>query len=97
MWGASSPRDKFACDLPEAIETTQIVGFRSDRVIAGKLPSRDFGLLQQYRHIAAFAAMQKEPVPIDQTGDIRPPPALLSLPHGGGKWRLVNISPDMSG
>jgi hypothetical protein len=35
------------------IETTQIGGRRSDRLTAGKLSPGNFGLLQQYRHIAA--------------------------------------------
>jgi hypothetical protein len=35
------------------IETTQIGGRRSDRLMAGKLSPGDFGLLQQYRHWAA--------------------------------------------
>jgi hypothetical protein len=50
MWGASSPDDKLTGDLPNEIETTHISGFRSDRVIAGKLAPGSFGLLQQYRH-----------------------------------------------
>jgi hypothetical protein len=36
-------------DLPNEIEATQIGGFRSDRIIAGKLAPGSFGLLQQYR------------------------------------------------
>jgi len=52
MWGASSPDDKLTGDLPNEIEATQIGGFRSDRVIAGKLAPGSFGLLQQYRHEA---------------------------------------------
>jgi hypothetical protein len=39
-------------DLPNEIEATQIGGFRSDHVIAGKLAPGSFGLLQQYRHMA---------------------------------------------
>jgi hypothetical protein len=35
------------------IETTQIGGRRSDRLMAGKLSPGDFGLLQQYRHSSA--------------------------------------------
>jgi hypothetical protein len=50
MWGTSSPDDKLTGDLRNEIEATQIGGFRSDRVIAGKLAPGSFGLLQQYRH-----------------------------------------------
>jgi hypothetical protein len=37
------------------IETTQIGGRRSDRLMAGKLSPGDFGLLQQYLHKADLA------------------------------------------
>jgi hypothetical protein len=43
--GTSSPDDKLTGDLPNEIETTHIGGFRSDRVIAGKLAPGSFGLL----------------------------------------------------
>jgi hypothetical protein len=48
MWGTSSPDDKLTGGLPNEIEATHIGGFRSDRVIAGKLAPGSFGLLQQY-------------------------------------------------
>jgi len=47
MWGTSSPGDKLTGDLG-MIETTQIGGRRSDRLMAGKLSRGNFGLLQQY-------------------------------------------------
>jgi hypothetical protein len=50
MWGTSSPDDKLTSDLGSVIETTQIGGRRSDRLMAGKLSPGNFGLLQQYRH-----------------------------------------------
>src|SRR5262245_61408159 len=50
MWGTSSPDDKLAGDLAKATEATKIAGRRSDRLMAGKLSPRNFGLLQQYRH-----------------------------------------------
>src|SRR5262245_23822363 len=52
MWGTSSPDDKLTGDLGNVIEATQICGRRSDRLMARKLSSSNFGLLQQYRHIA---------------------------------------------
>jgi hypothetical protein len=52
MWGTSSPDDKLTGDLGSVIETTQIGGRRSDRLMAGKLSPGNFGLLQQYRHKA---------------------------------------------
>src|SRR6266511_3253602 len=53
MWGTSSPDDKLTGDLGNVIETTQIGGRRSDRLMAGKLSPGDFGLLQQYLPEAA--------------------------------------------
>ena len=50
MWGTSSPDDKLTGDLGSVIETTQIGGRRSDRLMAGKLSRGNFGLLQQYHH-----------------------------------------------
>jgi hypothetical protein len=38
------------------IETTQIGGRRSDRLMAGKLSPGDFGLLQQYRHLTDMSS-----------------------------------------
>src|SRR5260370_31693698 len=52
MWGTSSPDDKLTGDLGNVIEATQIGGRRSDRLMAGKLSPGNFGLLQQYRHMA---------------------------------------------
>jgi hypothetical protein len=46
--GTSSPDDKLASDLANAIEAVQIGDRRLDRVEAGKLPPANFGLLQQY-------------------------------------------------
>jgi hypothetical protein len=54
MWGTSWPDDKFAGDLGNAIEGTRISGRRSDFFTAGKLAPSNLGLLQQYRHIAAW-------------------------------------------
>ena len=48
MWGTSSPDDKLACDLANAIEVAQIGGRRLDRVVARKSSLGNFGLLQQY-------------------------------------------------
>src|SRR5262245_57926692 len=48
MWGASSPEDKLTGDLGNAFEAAEIGGRWSDRLLAGKLSSGDFGLLQQY-------------------------------------------------
>jgi len=39
-------------DLGNVIEVTQIGGRRADRLMARKLSSSNFGLLQQYRHKA---------------------------------------------
>src|SRR5262245_52029102 len=52
MWGTSSPDDKLTGDLGNAFEAAEIGGRWSDRLLAGKLSSGDFGLLQQYRHKA---------------------------------------------
>src|SRR5262245_56955979 len=49
MWGTSSPDDKLTGDLGNAFEVAEIGGRWSDRLLAGKLSSGDFGLLQQYR------------------------------------------------
>src|SRR5215471_2764278 len=48
MWGTSSPGDKLMGDLGNVIEVTQIGGRRSDCLMARKLSSSNFGLLQQY-------------------------------------------------
>src|SRR5215510_9228101 len=50
MWGTSSPDDKLTGDLGNVIEATQIGGRRTDCLMARKLSSSNFGLLQQYRH-----------------------------------------------
>ena len=49
MRGTSSPNDKLADDLGNAIEGTRINGCRSDFLTAGKLAPGNLGLLQQYR------------------------------------------------
>src|SRR5215831_16383304 len=49
MWGTSSPDDKLTGDLGNAFEAAEIGGRWSDRLLAVKLSSGDFGLLQQYR------------------------------------------------
>src|SRR5215470_2001212 len=48
MWGTSSPDDKRVSDLAKAAEATKIGARRLDRLMAGKLSPRNFGLLQQY-------------------------------------------------
>src|SRR5499427_4982221 len=48
MWGTSSPDDKLTGDLGNAFEAAEIGGRWSDRLLAVKLSSGDFGLLQQY-------------------------------------------------
>src|SRR5262249_57665368 len=48
MWGTSSPDDKLTGDLGNAFEAAEIGGRWSDRLLAGKLSSGDFGLFQQY-------------------------------------------------
>jgi hypothetical protein len=52
MWGTSSPDEKLTGDLGNVIEATRIDARWSDRLMAGKLPPGNFGLLQQNRHIA---------------------------------------------
>src|SRR5262245_25051309 len=47
MWGTSSPDDKLVSDLAKAAEATKIGARRLDRLMAGKLSPRNFGLLQQ--------------------------------------------------
>src|ERR1700730_6651668 len=59
MWGTSSPDDKLAVDLGNVIEAIQIGGRRPNCLLAGKLSPGNFGLLQQYRHLASFAAVHK--------------------------------------
>src|SRR5262245_39153515 len=55
MWGTLSPDDKLVSDLAKATEAIKIAARRSDSLMAGKLSPLNFGLLQQYRHIADFA------------------------------------------
>src|SRR5262245_25331102 len=55
MWGTSSPDDKRVSDLAKAAEATKITARRSDRLMAGKLSPRNFGLLQQYRHTTGIS------------------------------------------
>jgi hypothetical protein len=52
MWVTSSPDDKLADDLGNAIEGTRISGRRPDFFTTEKLASDNLGLLQQYRHAA---------------------------------------------
>src|SRR3984893_5671579 len=59
MWGTSSPEDKLTGDLANVIEATSIGGRRSDFFTARKLAPGNLGLLQQYRHLASFAAVHK--------------------------------------
>jgi hypothetical protein len=59
MWETSSPDDKLTGDLGNVIETVKIGGRGSDRLMARKLSPSNFGLLQQYRHLASFAAVHK--------------------------------------
>src|SRR5262249_35749731 len=54
MWGTSSPDDKLTGDLGNVIESTKIGGGRSDRLTDRKSSPSNFGLLQQYRHLATF-------------------------------------------
>jgi len=58
MWGTSSPDDKLVSDLAKATEAIKIAARRSDRLMAGKLSPLNFGLLQQYRHIAEAGVLQ---------------------------------------
>ena len=67
MWRTSSPDDKLTADLGNVIETTQIGGRRSDRLMAGKLSPGNFGLLQQYRPKADIGRIE-----IPQCSDPRP-------------------------
>ena len=60
MWGTSSPDDKLTGDLGNAFEAAEIGGRWSDRLLAGKLSSGDFGLLQQYLPKAAVSNCSKE-------------------------------------
>jgi hypothetical protein len=53
------PEDKLAGDLGNVIEATSIGGRQSDFFTAGKLAPGNLGLLQQYRHLASFAAVHK--------------------------------------
>src|SRR6266478_1703569 len=59
MWGTSSPDDKLTGDLGNVIESTQIGGRRSDRLMAGKLSPSNFGLLQQNLPIADICSAAK--------------------------------------
>jgi hypothetical protein len=65
MWGTSSPEDKLADDLGNAIEGIRISGRQSDFFTIGKLAPINFGLLQQYLPIAAESRCSKivSPVP----------------------------------
>jgi hypothetical protein len=84
MWGTSSPDDKLAGDLPNEIEATQIGGFRSDRVIAGKLAPGSFGLLQQYLSTAdsctAAKSVLRSALAAQQNGNGISVPSDLAVP-----------------
>jgi hypothetical protein len=58
MWGTSSPNDKLAGDLGNAIEGTRTDGRQSDFFTAGKLAPANLGLLQQYRHTPVIGPIQ---------------------------------------
>src|SRR5262249_49655678 len=59
MWGTSSPDNKLADDLGNAIEGTRISGRRSDFFRTEKLAPDNLGLLQQYLPIAAVSRCNK--------------------------------------
>jgi hypothetical protein len=69
MWGTSSPEDKLADDLGNAIEGIRISGRESDFFTIGKLAPINFGLLQQYRHYPAISVCEACPLPVE--ADIR--------------------------
>src|SRR5262245_49369913 len=81
MWGTSSPGDKLMGDLGNVIEVTQIGGRRADRLMARKLSSSNFGLLQQYRHKADISS---------QVHDVR---FRGRSGHGPAQSRHQNVSP----
>ena len=56
MWVTSSPDDKRVSNLAKAAEATKIGARRLDRLMAGKLSPRNFGLLQQYLHTCDFVS-----------------------------------------
>jgi len=58
-------------DLGNVIEVTQIGGRRADRLMARKLSSSNFGLLQQYLPKAAFERAQTSNVAWDRSEAIR--------------------------
>jgi len=60
IWGTSSPEDKLAGDLGNAIEATSIGGRRSDFFTAEKLAAGNLGLLQQYLPQAAVSDRSKK-------------------------------------
>jgi hypothetical protein len=60
MRGTSSPNDKLADDLGNAIEGTRINGCRSDFLTAGKLAPGNLGLLQQYLPQADMCSAAKK-------------------------------------
>jgi hypothetical protein len=55
MWGTSSLDEKLTGDLGNVTEATRIGARWWDRLVAGKLPPGNFGLLQQYRHTAGIS------------------------------------------
>jgi hypothetical protein len=70
--------DKLMGDLPNEIEATQIGGFRSDCVIAGKLAPGSFGVLQQYQPEAAIPAQL--PRAVEPSASVASP--AFGLPNG---------------
>jgi hypothetical protein len=73
MWGASSPNNKLADDLGNAIEGTRISGRRSDFFTTGKLAPGNLGLLQQYRHTRAAPVAPPEVRLLRCCGDYKKP------------------------
>jgi hypothetical protein len=57
MADRSSPEDKLAGDLGNAIEATSTGGRRSDFFTAEKLAAGNLGLLQQYRHFSGVSGI----------------------------------------
>src|SRR5215475_10378421 len=90
MWGTSSPGEKLASDLGSPIEATPIEGRRSNRLVAGKSPPPNFGLLQQYRHkrevrgesaFVPLVGVKRTSAAISYVGWHRPKPPAFT-PHG---------------
>src|SRR6266487_4038963 len=80
MWGTSSPDDKLTGDLGNVIETTQIGGRRSDRLMAGKLSPGNFGLLQQYLPLGIGHCPSSTPVCLARLKSVDVPPRAALCP-----------------